>query len=270
VCAVQDGAEWEQGLVDVLRADAVRILDFPHAVEHLTAGAQPVLGLDAAELRLWLDQQAHTLKHAADGARQVLAALAKLPVQHAADPSAATEVRDRTMTYFTKRLALVRYAEFQVAGYPIGSGSTESANKIVVEARLKAAGCIGRVLTLIHSWRCVPSRAPTAGQRLGRGLVPDSAPRLNSGAIHAGEPGIRRQHRHPPNSSHPCPAAPTRNPVHRRHRCHLAPNPSPTDDPPLCTHGNALARTAMPPGVIFASPANSSRKTQPPTPVNGV
>ena len=41
VCAVQDGAEWLQGLVDVLRPDAVRILDFPHAVEHLTSAAQP-------------------------------------------------------------------------------------------------------------------------------------------------------------------------------------------------------------------------------------
>ncbi len=49
VCAVQDGAEWEQGLVDVLRPDAVRILDFPHADEHLTAAAQPVLGVDTAE-----------------------------------------------------------------------------------------------------------------------------------------------------------------------------------------------------------------------------
>lgn len=39
VCTVQDGAEWEQGLVDVLRPDAVRILDFPHAVEHLTSAA---------------------------------------------------------------------------------------------------------------------------------------------------------------------------------------------------------------------------------------
>jgi hypothetical protein len=29
VCAVQDGDEWEQGLVDVLRPDTVRILDFP-------------------------------------------------------------------------------------------------------------------------------------------------------------------------------------------------------------------------------------------------
>ena len=33
VCAVQDGAQWLQGLVDYHRADAVRILDFAHAAE---------------------------------------------------------------------------------------------------------------------------------------------------------------------------------------------------------------------------------------------
>ena len=140
VCAVQDGAEWEQGLVDVFRPDAVRILDFPHAVEHLTAAVQPVWGQDTSDSKLWLDEQAHTLKHAADGAWRVIAALAKLPVQRAADPNAAAAVRDRTLAYFTKRLAQVRYAEFQAAGYPIGSGSTESANKVVVEARLKGSG----------------------------------------------------------------------------------------------------------------------------------
>src|SRR5207253_128920 len=57
VCAVQDGAEWLQGLVDVLRPDAVRILDFPHAVEHLTAAVQPVLGAGTPAFTEWLDQQ---------------------------------------------------------------------------------------------------------------------------------------------------------------------------------------------------------------------
>jgi hypothetical protein len=140
VCAVQDGAEWEQALVDVLRPDAVRILDFPHAVEHLTAAAQPSLGLGTPALSAWLDQQAHTLKHAADGVRQVLAAVARLPVQRAADPRLAAQARAAALAYFTKRLAQVQYAEFQAAGYPIGSGSTESANKLVVEARLKGSG----------------------------------------------------------------------------------------------------------------------------------
>ncbi len=140
VCAVQDGAEWLQGLVDVLRPDAVRILDFPHAIEHLTAAAQPVLGSATPALQAWLDEQAHTLKHATDGARQVLMGLAKLPVQLAIEPTAATEARDRTVTYLTKRLPQVQYAAFRTTGYPIGSGSTESANKVVVEARLKGSG----------------------------------------------------------------------------------------------------------------------------------
>ena len=140
VCAVQDGAEWLLGLVDVLRPDAVRILDFPHAVEHLTAAAQLVLGKGTPAFTAWLDQQAHTLKHAADGARQVLTALARLPVHVAVDPIIAAEARDGALAYFTKRLVQVQYAAFQVAGYPIGSGSTESANKVVVEARLKGSG----------------------------------------------------------------------------------------------------------------------------------
>ena len=42
VCAVQDGAEWLQGLVDYHRADAVRILDFAHAAEYVNAIGQAV------------------------------------------------------------------------------------------------------------------------------------------------------------------------------------------------------------------------------------
>ncbi len=42
VCAVQDGAQWLQGLVDYHRADAVRILDFAHAAEYVNAIGQAV------------------------------------------------------------------------------------------------------------------------------------------------------------------------------------------------------------------------------------
>jgi hypothetical protein len=33
VAAVSDGAEWLQGVIDSHRAEAVRILDFPHAAK---------------------------------------------------------------------------------------------------------------------------------------------------------------------------------------------------------------------------------------------
>ena len=43
VCGVMDGADWEQTFRDVQRADAIRILDFPYAVEYLTKAAQATL-----------------------------------------------------------------------------------------------------------------------------------------------------------------------------------------------------------------------------------
>lgn len=44
VCAVADGADWCQQFVDLQRPDAVRILDFPHAVGYLAQAAQAVWG----------------------------------------------------------------------------------------------------------------------------------------------------------------------------------------------------------------------------------
>jgi hypothetical protein len=46
VCAVQDGAEWLQGLTDYHRADAVRILDFAHAAEYINDIGQAVEAAD--------------------------------------------------------------------------------------------------------------------------------------------------------------------------------------------------------------------------------
>ncbi len=65
-------------------------------------------------------------------------------MQHQLEGGAAsTEALDRVRTavsYLDKWKAQMDYARFQAAGYPIGSGSVESGNKVVVEARLKGAG----------------------------------------------------------------------------------------------------------------------------------
>ena len=45
-----------------------------------------------------------------------------------------------SLEYLEKRKDQIRYGEFLAAGYPIGSGIVESANKLVVEDRLKGAG----------------------------------------------------------------------------------------------------------------------------------
>jgi hypothetical protein len=132
VVAVMDGAEWLRGFVDFHRRDAVRVLDFPHAVEYLTRAGHEALGVGMAATpasKAWLAEQAHALKHA--GPEPVLAALRALP---------PGEHRDAALAYLEPRLAQLQYPTFRAAGYPIGSGLVEGANKVVVEDRLKGSG----------------------------------------------------------------------------------------------------------------------------------
>jgi len=133
VGAVTDGAEWCQSFVDFHRSDAVRILDFPHAGEHLAQIGQAVFGEGSAATESWFTQQLHRLKH--DGPAAVLAEVRQLAEAHADCPEVIEPV-----AYLEKREAHMQYPTFQAAGWPIGDGAVESGNKLVVEARLKGSG----------------------------------------------------------------------------------------------------------------------------------
>ena len=132
VCAVLDGAEWLQGLVVYHRADAVRILDFAHAAEYLNEIGQAVQVAGGRLPARWLEGMLHRLKH--QGPARVLKHLVWLAARY---PSPLMQEK---LTYLQKREAHMQYPIYQEAGWPIGSGSVESANKLVVEARLKGAG----------------------------------------------------------------------------------------------------------------------------------
>lgn len=132
VCAVQDGAQWLQGLVDYHRADAVRILDFAHAAEYVAAIGEAVREAGGHLPGCWLEGVLHRLKH--QGPQRVLEHLAWLAVHY---PGPLIQEK---LAYLQKREAQMQYPTYQEEGWPIGSGSVESANKLVVEARLKGAG----------------------------------------------------------------------------------------------------------------------------------
>lgn len=141
VAGVVDGAEWEQVFIDLHRVDAVRILDWPHAAEYLSRAAHAVFGVGTAQSQQWLKVQLHELKHG--DPEKVLSKLRGLRDDLLLQGSAKIEVMEVVSTsleYLEKRREQIRYAEFIAAGYPIGSGIVESANKLVVQARLKGAG----------------------------------------------------------------------------------------------------------------------------------
>jgi hypothetical protein len=63
VCAVSDGAEWIQQVIDDHRPDAVRILDWAHAVGSLDAAAHAAYGAGPRHAQSWLAPQRHLLTH---------------------------------------------------------------------------------------------------------------------------------------------------------------------------------------------------------------
>ncbi len=143
VCVVNDGAEWEQKFVDLHRVDAVRILDFPHAAEHVAQAGQAIFGEGTEGTKQWLEAQLHELKWGEP--EKVLGKIRALRDDLASqgegeEIQAKIRVVTESLEYLEKRRDQIRYAEFVAAGYPIGSGAVESGNKLVVEARLKGAG----------------------------------------------------------------------------------------------------------------------------------
>lgn len=138
VAAVLDGAVWQQSFVDLHRPDAMRILDFPHAAEHLNQAVSATLGADTPATRGWLTTHLHALKHG-DPA-DVLEAVACLPTATAADPASAAAAVRATLDYLAARWEQLQYATFLAQGLPIGSGCVESGHKVVMQARLKGPG----------------------------------------------------------------------------------------------------------------------------------
>lgn len=133
VGAVVDGAEWCQTFIDLHAPQAVRILDFAHAAEYVeaigqTAGASGPL-LSAAERT----SLCHDLKHT--GPTTVISRL-QTSIAEAGYPGETVS----QLAYLEKRVEQMDYGAFRTQMWPIGSGMVESANKLVVEERLKGAG----------------------------------------------------------------------------------------------------------------------------------
>jgi hypothetical protein len=133
VVAVTDGAVWEQGFIDYHREDAARVLDFPHAAEYVAEMGKAVWGEGTETTNEWLNEQLHTLKH--EGPTDVLSELRSLTQNHPEHPELC-----KSLSYLEKRETQMQYPMYREQGWPIGSGAVESANKLVVEARLKGAG----------------------------------------------------------------------------------------------------------------------------------
>jgi hypothetical protein len=204
VAGVVDGAEWCQQFLDAHRPDAVRILDFPHAAQRLSDVAAAVWG-GGEQARAWAAEQRRELREGDPAA--VLAAVRALPPAGAPPAADAGRVQSEAAGYLEPRAAQMRYAAFRAQGLPIGSGIVESANKVVVEARLKGAGrrwaasSVNPMVALrgaVCSDRWDEAWAAIAGARRGRSArgQPSTAPAAPAAASAASVSAPVRRPRH--------------------------------------------------------------------------
>jgi hypothetical protein len=124
-----DGALWIWNLVSKYYPQAVQILDWFHAEEHLETVAEAAF-MDLAKRAAWLEPVTQALW---DGqVEDVILACQSLPASCLKASQAAN--------YFANNMERMRYDRFRAAGYMIGSGTIESACKQIVTHRLALPG----------------------------------------------------------------------------------------------------------------------------------
>ena len=134
ITSVNDGARWIWSLVTMCFFQCVQILDWWHAVEYLWEIARVAFSDDDEKARNWVAAQKRLL--AQSQLRQVMHNIRLLFPRGQKLPES---VRKSVLYFFHNRWRM-RYREFRAAGCPIGSGSVESACKLVVQQRMKQSG----------------------------------------------------------------------------------------------------------------------------------
>jgi hypothetical protein len=132
--SVNDAAEWIERITQTNFSRAVQIVDWTHASQHVWAVGKTLFGEGASETQTWVEMQLDALW--AGAVQKVITTLDTLDAKTEAGKEA---VRQATV-YFRNQELRMHYADYRAAGYPIGSGTVESAANTVVHHRLRRPG----------------------------------------------------------------------------------------------------------------------------------
>jgi hypothetical protein len=131
VVVVADGAAWIRNMCAEIFPDAVQILDLYHLKENVYGYAKHLFKDDPAKYTPWAEGFIEMVEtgRAED-------ALGMLPETAAKPPAGTVNLR----TYIENNKDKIDYPAYRAKGFFVGSGAIESANKAIVQKRLKQAG----------------------------------------------------------------------------------------------------------------------------------
>lgn len=140
VVCLADGAASNWTQFEMHFANRVEVLDWYHAMEHLWGAGNGIFGQGTQEAVVWVKRWEKELWEGRVEA--VIVALHQESEREGAEGEAARS----EIHYFETNKERMRYSEYRLRGYPIGSGTVESACKRLIGGRMKGAGmCWGKL-----------------------------------------------------------------------------------------------------------------------------
>lgn len=127
---ISDGGTWIKNWIADAFPQAVSVLDYYHACEHLHEFADTVF-VDKEELKKWADEQKELLLQS-----KVEKVIANIQVKFNGNKDA-----DSLVNYYSNNAYRMDYSRYKEVGAGIiGSGAIESAHRTVVQKRMKQSG----------------------------------------------------------------------------------------------------------------------------------
>lgn len=115
-----------------------QILDFYHATEYLAKASKAASFVDKESCRVWLKDACHRLKHDQESADALVKEMQSFKEKRM---TAETKIKlQSAITYFTNQKHRMNYSTYRSLDFPIGSGVTEAACKVLIKQRLCRSG----------------------------------------------------------------------------------------------------------------------------------
>jgi len=130
VVLIADGATWIRNMCTELFPDAVQILDLYHLKENVYTYAKHKFNQDPSKYVPWAEDMNAKLE--AGKMDEVISALP----ENEKLPSNVVNLR----TYLENNRGKTDYPKYKQSGFFVGSGAIESANKVILQRRLKQSG----------------------------------------------------------------------------------------------------------------------------------
>jgi hypothetical protein len=129
---IADGAKWIWNWVEDYYPNSIQILDFYHCKEHLCSFAKECFS--GEESFKWVEDCIEKLK--TERVDMLLKELEELLVCN----KSLEKSRNKLLAYLTNNKERINYGKFIREGLLIGSGAIESANRDVIQKRMKLSG----------------------------------------------------------------------------------------------------------------------------------